>query len=270
MRSPILAFSLFAAAAVSVSAQSNIAPGLPLSPDVQGNAGSFRVNTPREHRTTGYPEQSNDGSRSLEGPDNRRPPTRPAPPEPPHFGADHGGIMVPHPADDLNGGMSNSAPAVGATAGDGGGSMTTTDGDPASGADLVNIGNQIFDTATGKAPTQSDASNQDGSFSYDSAPGYAYGYHRMRRVVRTLFGRSAGRRDDPLQALPDGGVSGLPNQQIDDNNNNNNDNSGQDGPDGVSQRGNERDGRGPNGGHAHSGQVGSSEGGHVYNIPASD
>ncbi len=40
---------------------------------------------------------------------------------------------------------------------------------------------------------------------------------------------------------------------------------GQDGADGQSIKGSEHDGSGPYGGHAHSGNPGSSEGGHVYN-----
>ncbi|KAI0374350.1 hypothetical protein BV20DRAFT_1118375 [Pilatotrama ljubarskyi] len=257
MRSPVLAFSLLAAAAVSVSAQSNVSPDLPLSPDLQGNAGLFHVKNPREYQDTAYPYAAN--SRGH--------------PEPPSLGPDHGGMMLPRPAGDLDGGTSNSAPAVGGAAGDGGGSTTTTDGDPASGADLVNkVGNQIFHTATGDAQKghgQSEISDQESRFAYKSTPGYAYEYHRMRRVVRTIFSGSGTRRDESL--LSDEGELGLSDSDVDSGDNgNDNDSSGQDGPDGVSQRGSERDGRGPNGGHAHSGEVGSSEGGHVYNIPASE
>ncbi|KAH9855435.1 hypothetical protein C2E23DRAFT_724253 [Lenzites betulinus] len=268
MRSPALAFSLFAAVA-TVTAQSSIAHDMPLSPEGQAHVGSYTVHLPREYPAVGPPLlQERDG-------EGRHGASRAGRPEP-----------VAHPstaghgagAGDTNGGTSQSSPAVGGNAADGGNSTTTPDGGAPMGPDIFGIGSGVQSTVSGmhllsscllhiltwRAGAQNGVSDDQASaapagFSYKPTPEAAYSYQRMRRVARG----NADRRDDPLEPAEEG-ASYFTNQDNPDSDNSNND-----GADGTSQRGTEVDGEGPNGGHAHSGQVGSSEGGKVYNSPAS-
>ncbi|CDO72402.1 hypothetical protein BN946_scf184977.g101 [Trametes cinnabarina] len=275
MRSPALAFALFAVAATSVSAQVDASPaGLPLSSQFQGHAGETHVKLSRQYGGE-LQRRPQDPSRESA----RRPgeiesgvptPEHPRPPQPPHFVSSHGLGSFPSD-DDLNGGVSNTQPAIGSDAEQGGGSTSSSDGTPASGTDVLNLGNQVGNVLADNPATQGQVPSS--ASTYKPPPGYAYRQDRMRRVLRSeLKGNSSKRDGSLIPASDDGGVDGwdLPTPNVnDDPNDPDDDNSGHDGADGVSQRGSETDGQGPNGGHAHSGEVGSSEGGHVYNEPAS-
>ncbi|OSD06044.1 hypothetical protein PYCCODRAFT_1071275 [Trametes coccinea BRFM310] len=251
MRSPVLAFALFAVATVSAQTAVHVR-----APRQYGGEPDRRTQDPTHGEPARRPDEIESG---VPRPD------RPRPPPPPHVDFGHGVI----PTDgDLNGGVSDTQPAVGNDAEQGGGSMTTSSGDSASGTDLFNVGEQVGNVLPGAANAQGQLPSQ--GTGYAPTTGYAYSHHRMRRVLRSELKNNSTRRDDSL--LPDdGGVAGwdLPTPNENDDPNGDDDDSGHDGADGVSQRGSETDGDGPNGGHAHSGEVGSSEGGHVYNEPAS-
>ncbi|KAI9057149.1 hypothetical protein FKP32DRAFT_1681885 [Trametes sanguinea] len=272
MRSPVLAFALFAVATVSAQTTGATAkPDLPASHGLQDHTDALHVKSARQ-----YGGEADRRPQDPNGEIPRRPdeiesgvprPDRPRPPPPPHFNFGHGAFPAD---DDLNGGVSDTQPAIGNDAEQGGGSTSTSDSDSASGSDLLNFGDQVGNVIPGVANAQGQLPPQ--GTGYAPSTGYAYTSHRMRRVVRSELKSNSTRRDDSL--IPDdGGVAGwdlpTPNENDDPNNDPNDDDSGHDGADGVSQRGSETDGRGPNGGHAHSGEVGSSEGGHVYNEPAS-
>lgn len=83
MRSPALAFSLFAVAA-TVSAQSNITQRSTLEqPEVHANVGSYQMQTPKELLSGVYPRAGDRG-------DERHEATRGGRPEPPHVNTNHG------------------------------------------------------------------------------------------------------------------------------------------------------------------------------------
>ncbi|KAI8995462.1 hypothetical protein BD414DRAFT_479631 [Trametes punicea] len=274
MRSPVLVFSLVAAAATTVSAHSSITPAPPLSPQFQGDIGASRMNSPRQYGAQVHPRpQEAITSQRHEGGDRFAANSQPKPPQPPHLAADHG-VSLPSNGGNLEGGVSDSGPAVGSDAGAGGGSASSPDGDPASGTDVLNFGDNLpgslSNAASSPYPTgaRDEVPSQDPAYTYTAS--HAYGYHRMRRMLRADFKHTTIRRDEPI--LPGETVPnslGIPGGEID-SDNPDDDSSGHDGADGVSQRESETDGPGPYGGHAHSGEVGSSEGGHVYNEPASN
>ncbi|KAI0639225.1 hypothetical protein C8Q77DRAFT_46878 [Trametes polyzona] len=252
MKSPILAFSFFAATA-TVSGQSlGAIQGVPLSPQLQANVGSYHTQLPRAYPAASYPRPQEDRARGGE-----REATRLGHNQPPRLSSNHGAMPIPQ-GDNLSGGVSGTAPAVGGDAASGGGDASSTDASPASGSDILNLGDGVQNALSGEsiASTPDSSSDEPTDTSYETSPGYAYTSRRLGRMLRI--------RDDGLVPY-DEGVLELPNQDDDPDN----ENSNHDGADGVSQRGSEIDGEGPYGGHAHSGQVGSSEGGHVYNSPAS-
>ncbi|KAI0824170.1 hypothetical protein BC628DRAFT_1339663 [Trametes gibbosa] len=248
MRSPALAFSLFAAVA-TVSAQATIGNMPPLTPALLSRGS--------EHPAALYsrPQDNRDA-------DHRGAARAGRPQSPPHLN------NVNHGKGDsnMNGGTSDTSPAVGSDAADGGESASSPDGSSAAGWDVFNVGSGIQDALSGtKSGVPNGPPAEPAGVGYKPDPQVAYSYQRMRRARVTSNG-SANKRDDPLLRSGEGVTRTLesPNQDNPDN-----DNSNQDGPDGTSRRGSEVDGAGPYGGHAHSGQVGSSEGGKVYNTPAS-
>ncbi|KAL1952139.1 hypothetical protein VTO73DRAFT_1288 [Trametes versicolor] len=253
MRSPALAFSLFAVAA-TVSAQSNITQRSTLEqPEVHVNVGSYQMQTPKEFLSGVYPRAGDRGDERHEATRGRRP-------EPPHVNANHGVPMGSSSGNGIDGGVSDTAPAIGANAGDGssGSSSSSSDSGPASGSDIFNIGNNLQNAFGAKQVSQSPDSAQDAlsaqqaDAGYKPTAGYTYNYQRMKRMSRVEPAANVSRRDviDSLTGNENDGQSSS------------DDNSNHDGADGTSQRGSET-----NGGHA--GEVGSSEGGHVYNEPSS-
>ncbi len=89
MRSPALAFSLFAVAA-TVSAQSNITQRSTLEqPNVHANVGSYQMQTPKEMLSGVYPRAEYREERQNQGA------TREGRPGPPHVNANHGVTMGP-------------------------------------------------------------------------------------------------------------------------------------------------------------------------------
>ncbi|OJT12612.1 hypothetical protein TRAPUB_10853 [Trametes pubescens] len=260
MRSPALAFSLFAVAA-TVSAQSNITQRSTLEqPNVHANVGSYQMQTPKEMLSGVYPRAEYRGDqRQNHGA------TREGRPGPPHVNANHGVTMGSSAGDGVNGGVSDTAPAVGADAGDGssGSSSSSSDSGPASGTDIFNVGNSIQNALGADKVSQSPggaqsalAAPEQADAGYKPSPGYTYSDQRMKRS-----------RVEPAVNVSKRQL-GLPTSNQNDNSGSD-DNSNQDGADGTSQRGSETDGAGPNGGEAHSGNVGSSKGGRVINDPAS-
>ncbi|KAI0724375.1 hypothetical protein C8T65DRAFT_824661 [Cerioporus squamosus] len=253
MRSPILAIFLVAAAIATASAQS-----LPSrsSPTLQGGAGSFHMKTPRQYPSEthgGHDEpsreidrQRSDQEREHAGGkvDDRPPIPRPS-------------NALPFAPQGEKGGNSVSLPATGADAGQGGGSTSSVDGSPASGEALDKVGSVVTSTPL----SQGSAAEEDSYAFHPQDSAYAY---RMKRVARSDPGALVYRREDILD--PATIVDDAPGSNDGDSSNNSN----QDGADGQSTRGKETEGDGPDDGKAHSGEVGSSEGGHVYNYPASD
>ncbi|KAI0768459.1 hypothetical protein BD413DRAFT_125803 [Trametes elegans] len=266
MKSPIIAFSLFVAAAATATAQdnSNIARDVPLSPTAHGNIGALHVKTPRQYPTEHHAQSEDLGRNSRGRPEGERASDGRVAHIPPP-GPDK--VAVPSSGDDLDGGVSQTAPATGTDAGEGGGDTSTTDSGPASGWDIINLGNNVQDAVTGGQAVPDPSSNPESTHSYNYSSDRAHGYPRMRRVALRDVSGLIGKRDDGMSipdALGNNGFDTVTDDEPD------NDNSGQDGADGVSQRGSETPGSGPYGGQAHSGSVGSSQGGHVYNEPASD
>ncbi|KAI0662651.1 hypothetical protein C8Q70DRAFT_573026 [Cubamyces menziesii] len=258
MRSPVLVFSLVAAAATTVSASGGLSD-LPLSPHVKGHAPT-KVETPRQYVEGAYPRPQ-DANREIAAEHRDRQDTsrldHPRPPQP-NISAEEGKFGIPAAAGSMAGGVSDSSPAVGADAEEGGSSASSAGGNPASGTDILHFGNvtnNLLDGANSQDAVPARSNGGSGDHYMNNLN--AYSYNRMKRIVRTEPRNIMNRRDD----------FGLPPLSMDEPDD---ENSGQDGPDGVSQRGRETPGSGPYGGEAHSGEVGSSEGGHVYNEPASD
>ncbi|KAI0335994.1 hypothetical protein GY45DRAFT_571501 [Cubamyces sp. BRFM 1775] len=272
MRSPVLAFSLFAAVVTTASAQVEGYSGIPLSPEVQSHAETFRMKTPRQYGEGAY-LRPHDADRGIAASAHREPQaaSRLDRPPQPHLNNGNGRFGIPAAAGTTDGGFSDSGPAVGADAGEGGNSASSANGDSASGTDLFHFGPVTGNPLTSTASTSTqDAvpAGDNGGYAYHSTDNNAYRYYRMKRVARTeLRGNMSKRADWDIPADADNWnipAQSLNTDEPDD------ENSGQDGADGVSQRGSETPGSGPYGGQAHSGEVGSSEGGHVYNEPASN
>ncbi|KAI0670080.1 hypothetical protein C8Q78DRAFT_1079979 [Trametes maxima] len=270
MRSPVLTFSFLAAAAtVSVAAQaSHLAQGAPLAPRLQAKAESFRLGS-REYPTTAHsrPEDIAKNSREPDRPQNGA--QRAGHPEPPRVQTAHGadtGIRLPS-GSGLDGGVSGTAPAVGSDAGQRGGSARSPDSPPALGQDAINIGENATSRIMAAAEEDSPAP-PNGNYT-GASEHYRSGYTRMRRMYRHVNTHSASKYADPLSGS-DGESTGLAlteQELTTDDSGSSDDGSGNDGADGTITKGIARPGSGLDGGHAETGEPGSSKGGHVYNSP---
>ncbi|KAI0757180.1 hypothetical protein C8Q80DRAFT_1265140 [Daedaleopsis nitida] len=169
-----------------------------------------------------------------------------------------GSDVTPTSSEGKDGGVSVTDPAVGADAGDGGDSESSSNGESASGLGLDGVISQI--TAFGQTSSYGTYNSPaDSAYAVEPAPEApvaTYTVHHPKPRSPRITTYLALRKRDNIGDI--GGVDGSEGD--------NDDNSNQDGGDGQSVRGQEVDG-GPNGGLAHAGNPGSSEGGHVYNYP---
>ncbi|KAI0651674.1 hypothetical protein C8Q79DRAFT_1114593 [Trametes meyenii] len=270
MRSPVLAFSLIAAATASAAAQASPQDGLlKLGPHIHTNARSLHLENRRAHPAVAH-SLSDDNARNSREPGGRQSDAqRAGRPEPPHLRPDHDdtGVKFPVPVGSpLNGGTSDTALAVGSDAGQGGGTARSSDGAPVAGQDTINIGKNI----TSAVAEEGSSVFSNHSEYVDASKQYGSGYTRMRRMSRPVNAHSASKYADSSLA-GDGAWSGLAlaeKEATTDDSGGADDSSGTDGADGTSTKGIATPGSGPNGGHAETGEPGSSKGGHVYNSPS--
>ncbi|KAI0762812.1 hypothetical protein C8Q74DRAFT_1371796 [Fomes fomentarius] len=250
MRSSALLLSLVAAVVATTSAQEAALPRTQRpSPAVQGGVGSFHVKSPRQYAQDQI-NRPDDETRDItkereQAHRDRTDALRNHRLERPHL-ADNSDLS-PSSGTGKNGGVSTTKSAVGADAEQGGNSVSSQDGSSASGLGLNTVVSQFVGGASSPAPQPQE---HDTYPFQPQDPGYTYRSKQFSQTTTDVVSRE--RRGIP-DIVGHGG------------NDTSNENSGKDGADGQSIKGSERDGSGPYGGHAHSGNPGSSEGGHVYN-----